>query len=230
MCDLRFTIYDWKTDSKPRLKHRSKIAKLKSHILILILLLAGTAFSQQPAADDLKNEFGIFAGYSPVNVQGIGITSDRDLFLLNLQYARVLGSTENTTLKYTAAVVPVAFVNQPAELFQPSTGSVYILPRKRFYGGGIDPVGFQWNFRRQRAWQPFLNTQGGFLYFTDQVPVPESSQFNFTFSFGAGVQVFRGTRAMTLGYKFHHISNAQTGHYNPGIDSNLFYLGWSFLR
>ena len=83
---------------------------------------------------------------------------------------------------------------------------------------------------RQRAWQPFLNTQGGFLYFTEQVPVPESSQFNFTFSFGAGVQAFRGARALTLGYKFHHISNAQTGHYNPGIDSNLFYFGWSFLR
>jgi hypothetical protein len=211
------------------LRQQSQIGNRKSHILILILLLAGSAFSQ-PDAEDLKNEFGIFAGYSPVNVQGIGITSDRDLFLLNLQYARVLGSTENTVIKYTAGIVPVAFVTQPAEVFQPSVGPAYVLPRKKVYGGGIDPIGFQWNFRRQRTWQPFLNTQGGFLYFTDQVPVPESSRFNFTFSFGTGVQVFRGTRALTLGYKFHHISNAQTGHYNPGIDSNLFYVGWSFLR
>lgn len=213
-----------------RLRDQSHIVNRKSKILVLLLFLAGGAWAQQPGTGDLKNEFGIFAGYSPVNVQGIGITSDRDLFLLNLQYARVLGTTENTTIKYTAGLVPVAFVNQPAELFQPSTGPAYVLPSKRIYGGGVDPIGFQWNFRRQRAWQPFLNTQGGFLYFTDQVPVPESSQFNFTFSFGAGVQVFRGTRSLTLGYKFHHISNAQTGHYNPGIDSNLFYVGWSFLK
>ncbi len=215
---------------KLRSRHRSKIANRKSRVLVLILLLAGSAFSQQPGDEDLKNEFGIFAGYSPVNVQGIGITSDRDLFLLNLQYARVLGSTENTVVKYTAGIVPVAFVTQPAEVFQPSTGPAYVLPTKKIHGGGIDPIGFQWNFRRQRAWQPFLNTQGGVLYFTDQIPVPESSRFNFTFSFGAGVQVLRGARALTLGYKFHHISNAQTGHYNPGIDSNLFYVGWSFLR
>lgn len=216
-----------------RLRDQSHIGNRRSHILVLILLLGllgGAATSQEPNAEEMKNEFGIFAGYSPVNVQRIGITSDRDLFLLNLQYVRVLGNTENTVVKYTAALVPVAFVTQPAEIFQPSTGPAYILPSKRIYGGGIDPIGFQWNFRRQRAWQPFLNTQGGFLYFIDQVPVPESSRFNFTFSFGAGVQVFRGTRALTLGYKFHHISNAQTGHYNPGIDSNLFYVGWSFLR
>ena len=213
-----------------RLRDQSHIGTRKSHILILILLLASSAFSEEPGTDELKNELGVFAGYSPLNVQGIGITSDRDLFLLNLQYARVLGTTENTTLKYTAGIVPVAIVAQPAEIFQPSTGSAYVLPSKRIYGGGIDPIGFQWNFRRHRPWQPFVNTQGGFLYFTEQVPVPESSQFNFTFSFGAGVQVFSGTRGLTLGYKFHHISNAQTGHYNPGIDSNLFYVGWSFLR
>lgn len=195
----------------------------------MLLLLTGTALAQS-GTDEHKNEFGVFAGYSPINLQGIGITNNRDLFLLNLQYARVLGTTENTTIKYTAGLVPVAIVNQPAEWFLPSTGSAYLLPQEKIYGAGIDPIGFQWNFRRKHAWQPFLNTHGGFLYFTEQVPVPESSQFNFTFSFGAGVQVFRGTRALTLGYKFHHISNAQTGHYNPGIDSNLFYVGWSFLK
>jgi hypothetical protein len=150
--------------------------------------------------------------------------------LLNLDYARVIATTESTAIKYTAAIVPVAVVSQPAEGFQPSVGPAYFLPKKTIYGGGIDPIGFQWNLRRTHALQPFLNTTGGFLYFADQVPTPESSQFNFTFSFGAGVQIFRGAKTVTLGYKLHHISNAQTGHYNPGIDSNLFYFGWSFLR
>jgi len=196
----------------------------------MLLLFSGIAFAQSAALETGTNEFGIWAGYSPVNVHGIGITSDRPLLLLNLQYSRVIGTTENTAVKYTAGFVPLALVTQPAEAFQPSVGPAYILPQKRIHGGGLDPIGFQWNFRRARDVQPFLSTHGGFLYFSEQVPVPESSQFNFTFSFGAGIQMFRGANTVSLGYKFHHISNAQTGHYNPGIDSNLFYVGWSFLR
>ncbi len=29
-----------------------------------------------------------------------------------------------------------------------------------------------------------------------------------------------------VGYKFHHLSNGGTGTFNPGLDANVFYLGW----
>jgi len=43
-------------------------------------------------------------------------------------------------------------------------------------GGGAEPIGVQLNFRNHRKWQPFVNATGGFLYFTEQVPVTGSSR------------------------------------------------------
>ena len=73
--------------------------------------------------------------------------------------------------------------------------------------------------------QPFVSSQGGILYFTEQVPLPGSSQFNFSFHFGGGLDFYRhNAHFLTLAYRFHHISNADSGHFNPGIDSNLIYV------
>jgi opacity protein-like surface antigen len=77
--------------------------------------------------------------------------------------------------------------------------------------------------------QPYINGAAGVLFFTDQVPVADSSKFNFTLGVGAGVQIwYRENQSISLGYKYHHISNGYTAHRNPGLDSNLFYVGWAW--
>jgi lipid A 3-O-deacylase PagL len=213
-------------------------------VLLLNAVLASSAFAQansssnlpQPAAStaDLPtgtNEFGVWAGYSPTSPHGIGITSDRKLFLLNASYARVIGNTKTVAIKYTFDVVPVALITQPAETFVTNTGAVISHNAQTVYGGGLNPIGFQFNFRRGHKWQPFANTHGGFLYFAQQVPVIDSSQYNFTFSFGGGVQVFSGERSsLSLGYRYYHLSNANTGDRNPGVDANLFYAAFSLFK
>jgi hypothetical protein len=35
--------------------------------------------------------------------------------------------------------------------------------------------------------------------------------------------------AVTVGYRYHHISNAGTHRRNPGLDSNVIYAGFSFF-
>jgi opacity protein-like surface antigen len=87
------------------------------------------------------------------------------------------------------------------------------------------------NFRRGYVLQPYINGMAGFLYFADQVPVADSSKFNFTLGLGAGVEIwYRDNQSISLGYKYHHISNGYTADQNPGVDSNLFYVGcaWSW--
>jgi hypothetical protein len=87
----------------------------------------------------------------------------------------------------------------------------------------------QVNFFNGHRVQPFFDAHGGMLYFTRQEPVPDSSQFNFTFNFGTGVQVFTGRRtSLLLGYKYHHISNNETAPQNPGIDNSEVYGGWAW--
>lgn len=177
------------------------------------------------------NEFGVWAGYSPTSPHGIGITSDRKLFVLNGSYARVIGNTKTVAIKYTFDVVPVALITQPAETFVTNSGAVISHNAQTVYGGGLNPIGFQFNFRRGHKWQPFANTHGGFLYFAQQVPVIDSSQYNFTFSLGGGVQVFSGERSsFSLGYRYYHLSNANTGTRNPGVDANLFYAAFTLFK
>jgi len=61
------------------------------------------------------------------------------------------------------------------------------------------------------------------------VPVPVSSNLNFSFHFGARAQYFfRRNRGFSAGDMFHHISNAETAPHNPGIDNNIIFGGLSW--
>lgn len=104
--------------------------------------------------------------------------------------------------------------------------------RRTTYGFGLEPVGFDFNFRRRHRFQPVVGINGGFAKFPRDVPVSNSNSFNFTFSLRGGMQMFLSqSHSVTVGYRYHHISNANTGNpFNPGIDSNFIYFGYSFHR
>jgi opacity protein-like surface antigen len=212
--------------------------------LAVLLCLAGFALPQLAATsanastlDRGTNELGVWAGYSPTNPTLIGTTTDRPFFELNIQYARVLLTGRNWAFKYMIELAPVAIISQPRQHNVVQGGQVFSadLPgsSRNIYGGGISPIGLQLNFRRRHSVQPYVNGTAGILYFTDQVPVSNSSQFNFAVSWGGGVQIWaREKQSLSLGYKFHHISNANSASRNPGVDSNIFYAGysWSWKR
>ena len=180
---------------------------------------SGSAYGLEKSA----NEFGVWGGGSLDSPTLIGKFEDARLGLIGVRYARVLARGEHVTLKYTSDAVPVAFLSFP-DTALPGV-------RRTIYGAGLSPVGFQVNFRRRERVQPFAQASGGFLYFSERVPDETGAQFNFTADFGGGVQVKTGARkAWTFGYRYHHISNGYRAATNPGFDSNLFYVGFSFFR
>ena len=98
-------------------------------------------------------------------------------------------------------------------------------------GQAMSPVGFQWNFRPRHKVQPLIIGHGGYMYSTRPTPVDYAGSFNFTFDLGAGVEVYRSqTRSIRADYRYHHISNDDTADYNPGIDSGLLQVTYSFGR
>ena len=202
-------------------------------LCLLLLAVASFAASDGRSLDRGTNELGFWAGYSPNNPTVIGITTDRPFFELNLQYARVLVARGNWALKYMVEMVPVAIISQPRQVNVVQGNLVAQVDaagtRRTIYGGGTSPIGLQVNFRRHRALQPYINGTVGVLYFAEQVPVSGSSQFNFGVGWGAGVQIWhRENQSVSIGYKFHHISNANSADRNPGADSNLLYAGYSW--
>jgi hypothetical protein len=175
-----------------------------------------------------NQEVGVWAGYSPDSMVGIGKVLDRKFFELDGQYALTMLASRRVAWKWVSEVVPVALLNEPTEYyFNPKHQLTNSRAGATTYGSGVTPLGMQVNFWNGHRVQPFFDAHGGMLYFTRQEPVPGSSQFNFTFNFGTGVQVFAWKRSsLLLGYKYHHISNASTAPQNPWVDSNEVYAGW----
>ena len=58
-----------------------------------------------------------------------------------------------------------------------------------------------------------------------------ASQFNFTLQIAPGLRYFLNKRAaLSLEYRFHHISDANTTEHNPGLNSYFVLLGFSIFR
>jgi hypothetical protein len=167
------------------------------------------------------NEFGLWGGGSPDSFDFVGQAEDRRLLLVGLRYGRVIGAWESLSLEYTLDIIPAAVVFEPDRV-RPGSSTIY--------GAGLSPIGFKLNFGQESWIKPFLAAGVGFLYFEKDIPVPDSSRFNFTPELGLGAQLFlTPKRALTLGYKWHHISNASTARRNPGMDTHVFYGGFSFF-
>jgi hypothetical protein len=63
------------------------------------------------------------------------------------------------------------------------------------------------------------------------VPLAGAARFNFTFDFSGGVQIVNSNRrAFTIGYKYEHISNGYRGTFNPGVDVQMIFAGFSIFR
>ncbi len=89
----------------------------------------------------------------------------------------------------------------------------------------------KYNFLSFGRWMPFWGAGAGMLW-TDLAPrIPEqSTTFNFILQTGPGLHYFMTTQtALTLGVRFHHISNSGIGERNVGLNATLGYLVLSYF-
>jgi hypothetical protein len=180
------------------------------------------------------NEFGVWGGISfdsPTSL-GLGTTPNARFGNLGLRYGRVLAASKTVAFEWTIDAVPLAILaNDRFTAVPTGTGFIFPKTRKSVYGFGAAPIGLKLNFRRNRRVQPFGQATGGFLYFKEQVPVDGAARFNFTFDFSGGVQIVNSNRhAYTIGYKYQHISNAYRANFNPGVDLQMIFFGFSVFK
>jgi hypothetical protein len=178
------------------------------------------------------NEFGIWGGISFNSPTLIGQTPNARFGNIGLRYGRVLAASKTVAFEWTIDVVPVAILSNNRFTAVPSgSGFVFTQTRKSVYAWGLAPIGLKFNFRRNRRMQPFAQTTGGFLYFNEQAPIAGAARFNFTFDFSGGIQIVNtNRRAFTIGYKYQHISNAYRATFNPGVDVQMIFTGFSVFK
>ncbi|HMG74340.1 MAG TPA: acyloxyacyl hydrolase [Pyrinomonadaceae bacterium] len=194
-----------------------------------------SAAGAQPTTEGIQkrwNEFGLWGGISFSAPTLIGKTPDARFGNIGLRYGRVLAASKTVAFEWTIDAIPVSILSNPRYAIVPSgTGFIFTQTRKSVYAWGLAPIGLKFNFRRNRRVQPFGHATGGFLYFNEQVPIAGAARFNFTFDFSGGVQIVNSNRrAFTIGYKYQHISNGYRANFNPGVDVQMIFAGFSVFK
>jgi hypothetical protein len=172
-----------------------------------------------------------FAGPKEFDVYG------RDLHLFSFRFGRVVGTKKNVSYEYMFGVTPLAIfrANEVVnEDFVSPTETPLVAPTKRetSYGIGFQPVNFKFMFFAKNRLKPYAQVGAGILVTNKSVPVPRSTLFQLTGDFGGGFMYMTSPkRAVSLGYKYFHISNGNINGKinNPGFNANVFYINYSFL-
>lgn len=205
------------SQSQPPLFGNGRRPILWIAIFAMSLFLVSAHAQERPTGNELELWFvGQFANGYAFDSD----TSNARMYQLEGRYSRLVYTRGPFAVRWVSEIVPLTLVGE----WHASEGR-----RAYAYGGGGSPVGAQVNFARYRRFEPFVTAGGGFLYFDR--PLFAETQFNFTAQVGGGVQWFTGRHsAFDLGYKYHHISNANLGDRNPGMDSHTLFIGVSFFR
>jgi opacity protein-like surface antigen len=87
-----------------------------------------------------------------------------------------------------------------------------------------------WKFTSLKEFVPYVFAGGGVLYVDLGLPTM-GSRLDFSYQGGTGLQYFIGKdTAISLEYRYHHISNAGTATPNEPLNSSKALLGISFFR
>lgn len=168
------------------------------------------------------HEFSLWGGYASESIQLWGKTPEATLSLIGIRYNRKFLKLYDSTLEYSLEIDLYARYTYPEFTADRQINTVS--------GGGFSPLGFQLNFLDYQRLQPFLKTSGGLMFLSEPFPDYRGKKFNFTFEAGGGIEyMITSNASITLGYRYLHLSNGETGQVNPGIDSNFFYGGITFF-
>ena len=94
---------------------------------------------------------------------------------------------------------------------------------------GITPL-LIYNFKTYEKLTPYVDAGLGFVV-TNLYPKGFGGDWGFTPQVGIGFRyAVKDSQFIRFSYRYHHISNAGFKTHNKSIDSNYFFVGFSFLR
>jgi hypothetical protein len=166
-----------------------------------------------------------------------GAISDRDHYFLGVRGSAPVLRLRGFTLAYSPEVVPLLVItNNPTyrtitvirggatRRVQVENGTALVA------GAGLSPLACEALLRLTPQVQIYCAAAVGMIWFTREVPVANSKAYNYTSALGGGLLwEYRARRRIRLGYMFHHLSNGWSATENPGLDGDVFYLGWESL-
>lgn len=205
-------------------------------LALSVISLAADAQAQnatpQPQAASPRNELGFFGVLPLANGSLKGVTSDRHFFLFGVSYSRLLGHSRVCDIRWVSEIMPLELLAEPfikGTNIQTINSVPPFTETKVTFGMGTNPAGADVIFLPGKRWQPFTGVHGGFSYFTRNVLGSEAAQFNFMLDGRAGVRFpLHAGRSLAVAYMFQHMSNAYAAVENPGVDSHMIHVAYTF--
>jgi hypothetical protein len=173
------------------------------------------------------NEYGLWGAASVDSKTPLGNTAYRRTWMAGLRYGRLVGVKKGVSFEYTLDLIPVevVFNSQESRILHEGKRSSATV-----YGMGLCPGGLKLSFAPRSRFKPFLGMSGGLVIYAEALPL-DGRKLNFWVSLDGGVQIFtRPKRAIILGYKYHHVSNAFTAPVNIGTNVNMLTVGYSLFK
>jgi lipid A 3-O-deacylase len=158
--------------------------------------------------------FGLGAG---IGTKVFGSRHAHDLALLSAHFGRI----------FTAEVGKGHWYRGNWEWLGELWGGWQLRPNQRQLFGLTSLI--RYNFVTGSCWVPFVNLGAGFSY-SDIRGRDLSTEFNFNLQLGAGAHYFlRKNTALTLQYRWFHLSNAGIKLPNNGTNTQMFFAGLSWF-
>jgi hypothetical protein len=206
--------------------------------ILIALIVASPVVAQEarPTGLTLGDRFlEVNMGFSWYSPRGDhwGTISNRRVYLSGVRGEWVFAARGPLAWSYLMEWVPLAVVERTSaretvNCHPTPTSQICEVDRsvRVAAGTGASPIGLKLYLNQGRTRRFFASASGGMIAFSSDVPVRGSRRLNFMFDYGGGVDaVLPDGRSATIGYRFHHISNAGSGRVNPGLDANIIYLG-----
>jgi len=197
--------------------------------LLALLARAHPALAQAPSDSaerastgwDIQPSIGV-ARHSPVGYDW-GIMADRSHLFVGVDLRATVLHLGRVRLYYAPSLTPLLVLSHDR-----SDGSSEP-QRSTAHGAGVAPFGVGLGVALTPRVSIFGASRVGFIQFDRVIPVPNAATFNVTLEWGAELEWRSRTgRALTVGYKFHHLSNVYTAMENPGVDANVFTAGYGW--
>ena len=197
-------------------------------VLILFFLTAAkSGFTQSDGSKAVVTEENLFQpaigvtwNYSPNSFRAWGKIENAHQSQILLSYRHSKFNPGKFSVYFISEIVAASWIRYPIN------GKNGL--RDNGFGLGFTPFGFELPLSNKPNGF-FLHGSAGFIVFSQRLPSPLGSRFNYTLDAGIGYQFSVGEkRALQIGYKLKHLSNGNTGEVNPGIDSHNIFVGLLF--
>jgi len=152
----------------------------------------------------------------------------------SLRWGRILGTKGIVTFSWAFEFIPLSLaIGNEVTNKNYTPGSTTQSPTKRetTYGFTINPASFRFIFFPKFRLRPFIGSGIGPSYHFKSIPIASGTKWNLMIDFQIGGQyMLSEKKAIQFGYRYFHLSNLYLAAYNPGYNTNVYFVGYSIFK